>query len=215
MLHEGHSGMARTYEESSTMLCLVAKHEVRTWAESWRMCPLLADAEFITLSANTSLGIASTAMGKIPYWLCWSILGQDFCDYYGCPLQVAIEAHVADTPNSTGTIRKLWHMFATHGIPAETIATDNGSIFTSSEFQHFMDMNEIRHLTTAPYHPASNELAEQAAQALKPELKKMTSGNIDNKFDRFLFQYRITPHTTTGRSPAELLNKWTRDPGHT
>ena len=86
-----------------------------------------------------------------------------------------LEAHVADTPTSTGTIHKLRHMFATHGIP-ETIVTDNGSVFTSSEFQLFMDMNGIRHLTTAPYHPASNGLAEQAVQTIKTGLKKMTSG---------------------------------------
>ena len=68
-----------------------------------------------------------------------------------------------------------------------------------------MDMNGIKHLTTAPYHPASNGLAERAVQTVKTGLKKMTAGNIEDKLARFLFQYRITPHTTTGRSPAELL----------
>ena len=95
-------------------------------------------------------------------------------------------------------------MVATHGIP-ETIVTDNGSVFTSSEFQHFMDMNGITHLTTALYHPASNSLAERAVQTIKTVLKKMTSSNIDDKLDCFLFQYSITPHTTTSRSPAKLL----------
>ena len=66
-------------------------------------------------------------------------------------------------------------------------------------------MNGIKHLTTAPYHPASNGLAEQAVQTLKTGLKKMTVGNIEDKLARFLFQYRIIPHTTTGQSPAELL----------
>ena len=44
-----------------------------------------------------------------------------------------IEADIVDTATSTGTIRKLHHLFATHGIP-ETIASDNGSAFTSKEF---------------------------------------------------------------------------------
>ena len=115
-----------------------------------------------------------------------------------------LEAHVVETPTSAGTIQKLRQMFATHGIP-ETIVTDNGSVFTSKEFNHFTDMNGIKHLTTAPYHPASNGLAERAVQTLKTGLKKMTAGNIEDKLARFLFQYRITPHTTTGQSPAELL----------
>ena len=95
-------------------------------------------------------------------------------------------------------------MFATHGIP-ETIVSDNGSVFTSKEFKQFTNINGIKHLTTAPYHPASNGLAERAVQTLKSGLKKMTVGNIEDKLARFLFQYRITPHTTTGTSPAELL----------
>ena len=65
-------------------------------------------------------------------------------------------------------------------------------------------MNAIKHLTMAPYHPVSNGLAERAVQTLKTGLKKMTVGNIEDKLACFLFQYRITPHTTTGQSPAEL-----------
>ena len=115
-----------------------------------------------------------------------------------------IEAHTVETPTSAGTIQKLRQMFATHGI-SETVVTDNGSVFTSKEFEHFTNMNAIKHVTTAPYHPASNGLAERAVQTLKTGLKKMTNGNIEDKLARFLFQYRITPHTTTGQSPAELL----------
>ena len=36
-------------------------------------------------------------------------------------------------------------------------------------------------------------------------MKKSTSGDIETRLARFLFQYRITPHTTTGTSPSELL----------
>ena len=39
---------------------------------------------------------------------------------------------------------------------------------------------------------------------MKNALRK-TSGDIDTCLSRFLFQYRLTPHSTTGRSPAELL----------
>ena len=42
-------------------------------------------------------------------------------------------------------------------------------------------------------------------QTVKHGVKKMTSGTLRNKLARFLFQYRITPQTTTGVSPAELL----------
>eukprot|EP00731_Ephydatia_muelleri_P001377 Em0001g1377a len=51
---------------------------------------------------------------------------------------------------------------------------------------------------------STNGLAERAVQTVKNALRK-TSGDIDTCLSRFLFQYRLTPHSTTGRSPAELL----------
>ena len=42
-------------------------------------------------------------------------------------------------------------------------------------------------------------------QTLKIGLKKITSGILEDRLARFLFQYRLTPHSTTGTSPAELL----------
>ena len=96
-------------------------------------------------------------------------------------------------------------MFATHGLP-EILVSDNGTAFTSAEFQEFLRRNGIRHITTAPYHPSSNGLAERAVQTLKEGLTKNTSADdMETRISRFLFRYRITPHSTTGVSPAELL----------
>ena len=59
-------------------------------------------------------------------------------------------------------------------------------------------------LKCSAYHPLINGLAERTVQTLKEALKK-TTGDMEMHLARFLFQYRITPHTTTGCSPAELL----------
>ena len=48
-----------------------------------------------------------------------------------------LEVHRMKSITSTATIEKLREMFATHGLPA-TVVSDNGSNFTSSEFQEFM-----------------------------------------------------------------------------
>ena len=40
---------------------------------------------------------------------------------------------------------------------------------------------------------------------LKENLKKSSRDSLQTQISRFLFQYRLTPHTTTGVSPAELL----------
>ena len=62
----------------------------------------------------------------------------------------------------------------------------------------------MKHVKTAPYHPVSNGLAE-LVQTFKERMKKLKEGSIETKVSRFLFQYRITPQTTTRIAPAELL----------
>ena len=64
---------------------------------------------------------------------------------------------------SNATIDSLRSLFATHGLP-ELLVSDNGAVFTSNEFKNFVQQNGIRHSTCAPYHPATNGLAERAVQ---------------------------------------------------
>ncbi|KAJ8405625.1 hypothetical protein AAFF_G00316050 [Aldrovandia affinis] len=42
-------------------------------------------------------------------------------------------------------------------------------------------------------------------QTVKEGLRKMDKGTVEAKVKRFLFTYRVTPHTTTSKSQAELL----------
>ena len=96
-------------------------------------------------------------------------------------------------------------LFSQFGVP-EMVVTDNGSGFVSSEFEQFLKSNGVKHTTSAPYHPASNGLAERAVQIVKKGLKKLTmTGTMASRLSKILFNYRISPQTTTGTSPAELL----------
>ena len=85
------------------------------------------------------------------------------------------------------------------------LVSDNGMTFTSREFQEFMQRNGIRHVTSAPYHPASNGSAERAVQTFKDALRKSTAGDLETQLARFLFHYRSTPHSSTRISPAEMI----------
>ena len=116
-----------------------------------------------------------------------------------------MEVYPMRTATSQATIEKLRCAFATHGLP-DIIVSDNGTCFTSAEFAEFVQCNGIKHVRSAPFHPASNGLAERAVQTFKESMKKMTdNSSIETKVSRFLFRYRITPHTTTGQSSAQLL----------
>ena len=94
--------------------------------------------------------------------------------------------------------------FAMLGIP-EILVTDNGTNFTSAKLKDSLKSNVRRHNRMAPYHPASNGLAEQAVETFKSVMKKLTSGTLETRVARFLFNYRITPQTVTGVSLSKLL----------
>lgn len=115
-----------------------------------------------------------------------------------------LEAHIVNSATTQATIEKLQAMFSVHGIP-EKIVSDNGSAFTSIEFERFVKENGIVHIRSSPYHPASNGLAERGVQTLKQGLQRLDSGSLETKLARFLFKYRLTPHAVTGVPPAELL----------
>ena len=75
-----------------------------------------------------------------------------------------VEIFKTSSTTSAATIQLLRSTFARFSIP-QTIVSDNGSCFTSSEFEEFLKLNGIAHLLTAPYHPQSNGLAERMVQA--------------------------------------------------
>ena len=115
-----------------------------------------------------------------------------------------MEVVIVSSTSSRCTVDALRTMFATHGLP-EVLVSDNGSGFTSAEFKDFLKANGIRHITSAPYHPSSNGLAERAVQTFKAAMRKDASTNVQLHLPRFLFHYRNTPHSTTGVPPSELL----------
>ena len=67
------------------------------------------------------------------------------------------------------TINALRTVFAIHGLPEELV-TDNGAQFTAQEFKDFLRSNKIKHILSAPYHPASNGEAERAVKTFKQSI---------------------------------------------
>ena len=74
-------------------------------------------------------------------------------------------------------------------------------------------MNRIKHIRSAPYHPATNGLAERFVQSLKQAMKTSLSGgkSLPHRLANFLLTYRSLPHATTGATPCSLfLNRQIR-----
>lgn len=111
-----------------------------------------------------------------------------------------MDVHIVSSTSSEATINKLRTIFATFG----QLVSDNATGFTSAEFKEFLGQNGVQQILTSPYHPSPNGLAERAVQTFKDTVSKL-EGPMEVRLSKFLFKYRVTPHTTTGRSPAELL----------
>nr|XP_031830190.1 uncharacterized protein K02A2.6-like [Nomia melanderi] len=102
------------------------------------------------------------------------------------------------------TIKMFREYFCTWGITFKLV-TDNGPTFTSESFSEFVRKNGIRHIKTAPYHPATNGAAENSVKTFKTKFKLLLAKNDRrDSLMKYLFHYRSSPHCTTGVSPAEL-----------
>ena len=77
-----------------------------------------------------------------------------------------MDIYPVKSPTSQATIEKLRQSFSVFGLP-KMLVSDNGTCFTSAEFETFMKQNGIDHVRSAPFHPSSNGLAERAVQTFK------------------------------------------------
>lgn len=104
------------------------------------------------------------------------------------------------------TIEKMRKIFSTHGLP-EQIVSDNGPQFTSEEWREYCESRGIVHTLTPPYHPQSNGEAERYVQSFKQAMLRQKEGGVKPEVAMYqvLGTYRITPHSATGLSPAEMM----------
>lgn len=193
LLHSSHFGIVKT----------------KSLARSYVFWPGLSqDIEAVVKTCDIcAIQLGSPPRGELTPWQptsrSWERLHLDFfgpfrnkmflvcIDSYSKWLDV-FEVKRADTFN---TLNKLREVFSRFGF-AETVVTDNGSAFTAEAFQNFCKENGLKHITTPPYHPASNGQAENWVKSVKIALKKLLaeqSGNMEVSLLRYLFDYRATP----------------------
>ena len=111
-----------------------------------------------------------------------------------------MDSYMVQTATSKATIEKL----------QDVIVSDNGSCFTSAEFESFCSQRGITHTKSTPCHPATNGLAERAVQSFERGMKKLNKGTLEERLQTFLMGYRNTPHSTTERTLQKCC--WDGDP---
>jgi hypothetical protein len=99
------------------------------------------------------------------------------------------------------------HIIYRFGIP-QTITTDQGTQFTSSEFRDFAESMGVKLLNSSPYYAQANGQAEASNKIMIKIIQK----KIDQKPRRWhsvlneaLWAYRMAPHGATQASPYELV----------
>ena len=101
----------------------------------------------------------------------------------------------------------FYKVFSSRGI-SENFKTDNGTPFQSSEFRNFANDLGFQHQLITSYWPEANGVAERFMRTIGKVCKcdQVDGKSWKQELDRFLRNYRATPHTSTGLPPATVLN---------
>ena len=197
----------------------IGASKMKSLARSWYWWPNMdADIEkFVKLCSTCAQHAKQPAKSPLLNWDWplepWKRIHIDFAGpFLNKMFLIVIDAHskwmdfkTMTTITASDTIIELKEIFSTHGLP-DQIVSDNGPTFISLEFKTFCSSNGIEHITTSPYHPAGNGLAERAVGIFKTAMIKLGSKcSLRERVNRFLARYRSTPHVTTGVVPCELL----------
>ena len=119
-------------------------------------------------------------------------------DYYSS----YIEVERLYSTRASFIIMKMKGIMARHGIP-EQVFSDNGPQFSYAEFAQFANTWGFVHSTSSPRCTQSNGLAEKAVQTANMIAMKATASGRYPYIA--LLEYRTTPISDCGKSPAQRL----------
>jgi hypothetical protein len=176
-----------------------------------------SDIEEVVRSCEECIKVSnSPSLAPLIHWKwCtkpWERIHIDYAQKGGQDFLILVDSHSKwlevehmKSTTSQATIRILRKLFASYGFPNELVS-DNGPQFTSDEFKLFLKNNGVKQTLVPPYHPATNGLAERYVQTFKKMLEKTSKHlPLSHRIASVLFMNRNTPHTLTGRTPAELF----------
>ena len=116
------------------------------------------------------------------------------------------EIKIIKKTTSSKIISGLEEIFSRQGYPY-TLKTDNGTNFTSDEFENYCTVNGIKHLKSQPYWPRGNAEVDIVNRTMFKAIRTAQAEGRDWKIApiQFLRDYRSFPHSTKNESPAKLL----------
>lgn len=107
---------------------------------------------------------------------------------------------------ASDVISWLKSVFFTHGDPL-SMKSDNGPQFISHEYGEFCSRYGIEQCLTTPRWPETKGQVERQNRSIMKRIQIAHNNRVDyeSALMTWLFTYRNTPHSITGKSPAEML----------
>ena len=147
-------------------------------------------------------------VGKVPT-LPWEMVSADLFMHNGETYQVIVDqysfywdARRLKRPSAAQVISTFMDMIQHHGYPQQ-IRTVNGPQYRSEEFQSFLKIHDINHVTSSPFYARANEMAERAVQEAKKLIKKC--GFNTPEYYAAIIEWRATPRSETLGAPCQRL----------
>ena len=204
LAHEGHQGMVRTNARLREKVWWPhMDKQVEQFVKACYPCQLVGPRA-------KPEPVRSTKLPEGP----WTDIAIDLVEIPGGNhLLVAVDNYtqwpeviLLKKTDARHVITAMEGIFRTHWLPV-SVRSDNGPPFASKEFDAFLEYLGIEHKKGIPYWPQSNGEVERCNRTILKVIRIANLEGTDWKraLENFLFQYRTTPHATTGMSPAELL----------
>lgn len=205
LAHEGHPGMTLMKQRLRAKVWWpkIDTH-VEKYVKSCRGCMLVAapaapePLKRKKLPSEPWHDLAIDFLGPLPSGHLLLVV----VDYYSRYIEVEIMTKI----DSTETIKRLDTIFARFGLPV-SITADNGRQLVSEEFKAFCCTNNIALISTTPYWPQQNGEVERQNRSILKRLtiSQATGTDWKKELNKYLLMYRSTPHSTTQKTPAQLL----------
>ena len=205
LAHEGHQGIVKTKQLLRTkvwfpLIDSLVEKKIRTCLA----CQAVTDD-------HAREPLKMTPLPNRP----WEQVAIDFCGPLpsGHYLLVTVDEYsrfpvveIVSSTSAKATISALHKTFAIFGIPT-TVKSDNGPPFQSHDFAIFAQQLGFVHRHVTPYWPEANGTVERFMRNINKLIKtaKIDNANWMTELHNFLRNYRNTPHSTTGETPASVL----------
>ena len=203
-VHEGHFGMDKCNMRMSN--CCYWPNVNKETEEMIRNCPTCL--EFTPTKPKTKK--KDMLHHEIPSTP-WTKLATDIFHFQGANYLVLVD-YTSKFPvvkqlqkiDQRAVTTAFEEVFTERGYPDELVS-DNGPCYRGKQFFEFLRRKGIKHMTSSPYYPQSNGLAETYVKVVKNMMKKAQKCKV--RFNDMLYQYRTSPLAGKRESPIELLEQ--------